>query len=409
MTVDTRRAQTKRAEPRAGDLPARAAVISGRGRYVPDDVLTNEDVASGLDESKLRFWLACSKWARTRVEELHGSADVELDRKEVEALYAEYVGDRIGIRERRVVDRQAILEQRPSTNGVFGSDLGARAAQGAIDAAGVDVSDIEMIICGTSTPDAVYPPTAVEIQDRLGAEKAHAFDLLAACSSFAYGLHLARGMIGAGIHRRILVVSAEYFTCGVNYTDPSSAFFWGDGAAAAVLEPAADCAGRGGLHVADTHALSIPSLHIRTGLGGTRSFVARGATGGDPDFSLGAPDDPYFYQDGRRVFRDVVPRVADETITFLERNGIDRASIGRYWFHQPSALFLGSIVKRLLDAELHDPRVAIGYDRFGNTSSAGAPMCLAADDGLRPGQHGCLSVFGAGYTIGLALLRAVAA
>jgi beta-ketodecanoyl-[acyl-carrier-protein] synthase len=320
------------------------------------------------------------------------------------------VRDRIGIHERRVVDRGAIVRGVPSESGVFGSDLGAKAAEQAIANAGIAATDIEMIICGTSSPDGIYPATAVEIQGKIGAQNAYAFDLLAACSSFAFGLQIARGMIGSGIHRRVLVVSPEYFTAGVNYADPESAFFFGDGAAAAVIEPAGDLGGRSGFQIVDTRAFSIPSRSIRTGLGGTRPFVA-GATRNngrtDAEIEFGAPDDPYFYQEGRRVFRDVVPTVANETLMFLEQNGLVAADVERFWFHQPSALFLGAIAKRLLDVKADDERVVIGYDRFGNTSSSGAPMCMARDEHLQPGQYGCMSVFGAGYSIGLALVRAL--
>jgi beta-ketodecanoyl-[acyl-carrier-protein] synthase len=349
--------------------------------------------------------VAQNRWC---LERLGGKS--ELSRADLERAFVEYVDQRIGIKARHVIDREAILDGRPSESGRYASDLGARASERALAAAGVAAADVELIVCGTSSPDRLYPTTAIEIQDKLGATRAQAWDLLAACSSFAYALHVARGLVSAGIHRRILVVTAEYFSAGVNYADPNNAFFWGDAAAATVVERADLARGRESFWVRDTHCLSIPSQAIRTGVGGTKPFLAgasRLSGRADGDIMLGAPDDPYFYQDGRKVYRDVVPAVAAETAEFIRRNDLSVAQIRRFWFHQPSSLFLDAIVKRLLKEGAD--RVAVSLEEYGNTSSCGAALCLAQDDATRPGDLGIVSVFGAGYTIGLGLLQHVGA
>jgi beta-ketodecanoyl-[acyl-carrier-protein] synthase len=394
------------ARPTVASLDPATPVVTGRGWHAPEDRLTNRDIAGRLDEGLLRAWVAQNRWCMERLE---GKA--ELTRADLEGVFVSYVEERIGIRARHVVDRTAILEGRPSQSEVFASHLGAKACEKAIADAGVEANDIEQIICVTGSPDQVFPTTGNAIQGLIGAENANSYDLLAACSGFAYGLHTARGMVASGVHRRVLVVSAEYFTAMVNYADPNNSFFWGDAGAAVVIERADLSAERGGMALIGSHCISIPSRAIRTGLGGTIPYLAgasRHRGRADADVDLGAADDPYFYQDGRKVYRDVVPRVVAESAAFLERHGLSADDMKRFWFHQPSQLFLGAVVKRLLKEEIPSSRVAVSLDEYGNTSSCGAPLCLAQDDVLQPGEYGLVAVFGAGYTIGLSLLRGVA-
>lgn len=392
--------------PTAARLPPHAPVLTGRGWHAPEDRLTNADVARCLDDRLLHAWVTENKWCMERL----GSRD--RDRAALERVFVDYVSERIGIQARHVIDRAAILEGRPSRKPEFASDLGAHATARAIADAGLAPDDIELVLCGTSSPDRLYPTTAIEIQEKVGATAAHAFDLLAACSSFAYCLQVARGLIQGGIHRRIVVVSAEYFTAGVNYADPNNSFFWGDAGAAVVIERADLTRGKEGFWLADSHCVSMPSQAIRTGMGGTRPYLAGAARGGprrDADIELGGEDDPYFYQDGRKVYRDVVPTVVSETAEFLRRNQLSVDDVRRWWFHQPSNLFLGAVLKRLLKRDDPGDRVAVSLDEYGNTSSCGAPLCLAQDTVTRPGDWGVVAVFGAGYTIGTALLRHLAA
>lgn len=389
--------------PTAADLSPASAVITGRGWHVPTDVLSNRDIARCLDDGLLSKWVAGNKWCQERLE---GRTD--LAREELEGAFIRYVTERIGIRTRHVIDREAIVGGKPSRSGVFASDLGAESARKALEDAQLAPEDIDLIVCGTSSPDQIFPTTACAIQGKLGATNAHGYDLLAACSAYAYALHAARGMIEAGIHRRALVVSAEYFTAAVNYSDPNNSFFWGDAAATTVLERADLVGGRGGFHVFDSHCVSIPSRTIRTGLGGTRPYLAgasRVSGTRDGDIELGAEGDPYFYQDGRQVYRDVVPTVVRETAAIIGRNDLAVDDVRRFYFHQPSRLVIEAITKRLLKATSDDERVAVSLPEYGNTSSCGSPLCFSQDQGLEPGDVGCFAVFGAGYTIGLGLFR----
>jgi len=383
-------------------------VITGRGLHVPADSLSNAELASVVDPDRLAAWVARNEWCRKRVAELPaagrtGGALAALHRR----VFADYVEQRIGIRTRRVVDRTAILERRASSSGRFASDLGAEAARRALAAAAVAGDEVDVVICGTSSPDRVYPTTAIEIQHRIGAHRAHAYDLLAACSSFVYGLEVARGLLKAGLARRVVVVAAEYFTCGVDYRDPESAFFWGDGAAAAVIETPELGLGKGGYEIVDTLCRSRLSDNIRTGLGGTRPLVADVALGdGKAAFvEPGSPAYRYFYQNGPAVYREVVPYVVTLTREILERNTYTTDDVRVFMFHQASRLILDGIERRLLGSDDGRRRLSINLDRFGNTSSCGVGICLAEEDVMRAGEIACMTAFGAGYTVGSALLR----
>jgi 3-oxoacyl-(acyl-carrier-protein) synthase III len=393
-------------------VPNDAPIITGRGMFVPEDVLTNRDVATLADPGRLAGWVRDSKWCQNRREELSGSgASDGLGEEEIHRrLFHDYVDDRIGIRSRHVVDRRAILERRPSAGGVFGAHLGMRAAAAALAEAGVGADDLDVVICGTSTPDRIYPATAVEIQQGIGAHGAYAYDLLAACSSFVYGLEMARGLLLAGLCRRALVVAAEYFSCGVDYADPHNSFFWGDAAAAAVVEAAALGRGKGGYEILDGQCRSHFSENIRTGLGGTRAFLAASLNGnGAPaDHEPGGSAYRYFYQNGPMVYRDVIPLAARATTALLGKHGLGVDDVRQFMFHQASVLVIDGIKKRLFHGAPADDRVPLNLVRYGNTSSCGVAICLAEESAMQPGEIACMTAFGAGYTVGAALLRKVA-
>lgn len=399
-------------EPAGSNPP----VVTGRGSFVPADVLTNEDVAAVVDPARLAAFVRANSWCRARREALapvassvgtvagtSADAEAELDRR----VYARFVEERVGIRERRVVDRAAVLARRPSARAVMPSHLGAEAARRALADAGVRADEIDVVVCGTSSPDALCPSTAVRVQAIVGAASAWAFDLSAACSSFVFALEAARGLVRSGSVRRALVVAAEWFTTNVDYADPESAYFFGDGAAAVVLESAELARGRRGFAVLDALCRSSASDRITTALGGVRPYLARlhadGAVGDAPADAAY----PWFHQDGPGVYRDVVPATADLVRALLARRGLAPEDVRRWFFHQASAVMVDGIASRLGVDGRDGARIASTLDRYGNTSSAGVAMTLAEDATMEAGDLGCLVVFGGGYTLGATLLRRI--
>ena len=386
---------------------ATAPVITGTGRCLPDDVLSNDDVAVMADPARLDAWVTASTWCKARLAEepaSRGSPDA-LHRR----IFAEYIERRIGIRTRRVIDRAALLAGRPSSRDVHAADLGAVAAREALDRAGVSAQDVDVVVVGTSTPGRIYPATAVQVQSLIGAERAYAFDVSAACSSFVYGLELVRGLLRSGAARRALVVAAEYFTAGVDYRDPTFSYFFGDAGAAAVVEAGDLARGKPGWRIVDVRCRSQWSRNIRTGLGGTETLVAARAAAarGETDPAPGDAASPWFFQNGPSVYRDVVPLVARETLALLEGHRLRTDDVRLFLFHQASALMLDGIQERLFGAPLAPERIVVNLERYGNTSSCGVALGLAEEKTARPGDLACLATFGAGYTLGAALLRKV--
>jgi beta-ketodecanoyl-[acyl-carrier-protein] synthase len=395
-------------------------IVTGRGMYLPEDVLTNEDLGSLVDSSQLAAWVDGNRWCQERLVGDRGAAATglggspcDVDRRNRE-LFQCYVRERVGIESRRVIDRQAILERRPPRQGLFASDLGARAARGALAEAGLAPGDLDLVVCGTSSPDRLYPTTAVEIQGKIGADRACAFDVLAACSSFVFGLEMVRALVLAGCYRRALLVSAEFFTCGVDYRDPANCYFWGDAGVAVVVEPADPGRPKGGYEILSTFCQSRPSQNIRTGLGGTRPFVQAPQPGGAPPALATsaarepAPGDPeyrHFYQDGPRVYREVIPLVYRAIKTLLRDHQLTVEDIRAFMFHQASAQMICGLKKRLFQDEPAADRVPLNLRTYGNTSSCGVAICLVEDTVLRAGEIACLCAFGGGYTVGTALLR----
>lgn len=385
-------------------------VITGRGTSLPDGVLGNDDVAALADAGRLRTFVDTNSWCRQRCAHLrsNGSATDEttaLDRR----VFAEFVEQRVGILERRVVDREAVLARRPSVSGRWGSTLGAEAALRAVGDAGLVADDVDVVILGSSTPDSLCPAGAVVIQEAIGAHRAFAFDVQAACSSFVFAVAAARGFLASGQARRALVVAAEQFSAMTDWSEPSTSYFAGDGAAAVVLEAIGSDlpppAKPPRWELVDTLCWSTYSHNIRTGVGGTRVLsawmdpvAAARATPGQDGYR-------YFHQNGPQVYRDVMPEVDASSRTLLARHGLEPADVARWWVHQASRPMIEGIFQRLL-GHMPPPEVApIVLERLGNTSACGAAYCLAEDRGLAPGEHGVLLVFGGGYTVGAVLLR----
>ena len=381
-------------------------LLVGRGTYLPPDVLSNVDVAALARPALLAAFTGTNSWCRQRTAELRADGERATDETVLaRRVFSEFVEGRVGIRERRVIDRAAILAGRPGRRDLLAGDLGARASMHALADAGLSGADVDIVICGTSSPNALCPATAVEIQHAIGAHGAFAFDVMAACTSFVYAFAAASAFLRAGTARRVLVVAAEYFTAMVDWTDPATSYFAGDGAAAVVLERGPDAGGRTGSAVVDTLCVSRYSDSIRTGMGGTRAFLASLPADPAPPSTPGEDGYRYFHQNGPQVYRDVLPLVESTVRRLLERNGLAAREVARWWVHQASVPMLDGLFQRLLGGRPPADVAPVLLDRMGNTSSCGAAYCLAEDRGPAPGEHGVLLGFGGGYTVGAVLLR----
>jgi 3-oxoacyl-[acyl-carrier-protein] synthase-3 len=285
-----------------------------------------------------------------------------------------------------IVERTGIRTRHLAPAGVAASDLALVACQRALEAAGCQPNDIDLIVLATSTPDFVFPSTATILQDKLGITNgAAAFDLQAVCSGFIYALATADKFIRSGSHRRALVVGAEVFSRILDWNDRGTCVLFGDGAGAIVLE-ASD---KPGIHATALHAdgrhrdiLSVPG-HV---------------CGGQP---IG---DPLLRMDGQAVFKFAVKVLAEVAEEVIAAAGMTQAQIDWLVPHQANIRIMQSTAKKL---HLPPEKVIVAVDRHGNTSAASIP--LAFDEAVRSGKIGAgetalLEGVGGGFTWGAALI-----
>jgi 3-oxoacyl-[acyl-carrier-protein] synthase-3 len=317
--------------------------IAGTGSYLPEKVLTNDDLSKIVDTTD------------------------------------EWIAARTGIRERHV-----------AAEGETTGDLAYHAATRALEAAGVDASEIDLIVLGTTTPDIIFPSTACLLQHRLGANGCPAFDVNAACSGFIYALTVADKFIRSGAAKTALVVGAETLTRMLDWGDRSTCVLFGDGAGAVVLK-------------ADNET-GILSTHLHAD-GGKKELLWN-PVGVSVGFKPGEHNAGVkVLMTGNDVFKHAVKALDAVVEEALEANGLDRHEIDWLIPHQANLRIIEATAKRL---DMPMERVVVTVDRHGNTSSGSVPLAL--DEAVRSGrvQRGqlvLLEAFGGGFTWGSALLR----
>ena len=294
----------------------------------------------------------------------------------------EWITTRTGIRERRI-----------AADGEYTSTFATRAAQQALEMAGVSAEEIDLIILATITADFPFPATACLVQNNLGAKNAAAFDVSAACSGFVYGLSLADNAIRSGTARKALVIGAEVLSRIIDWTDRNTCLLFGDGAGAVVVEA---CEGDHG--ILSTHLHSDGSyweLLYQPGCGNRNPAV------------LKTLDERkiFLMMQGNEVFKLAVRAMEDAALQALEKNGFTPSDISIFIPHQANRRIIDAIGKRL---GLGDDKVYVNLDRYGNTSAASIPLAL--DEANRAGRihHGDIvlfDAFGGGLTWGSALVR----
>jgi 3-oxoacyl-[acyl-carrier-protein] synthase-3 len=293
----------------------------------------------------------------------------------------EWILTRTGIRERRIAD-----------DGVTASMLAIPAAQEAIRRAGVLPGDIDLIVCATSTPDMLFPSTACLIQRGVGAGGCPAFDILAACSGFVYGLSVVDKFVRSGSAKTALLVASEIFSRTVDWEDRNTCVLFGDGSAAAVIK-----ATEGVSHIIDT----------RIRADGTYSDLL---TGGVGPAGLGAskPADPKSHcikMKGNQTFKVAVHNMAEACSSLLADNGYTADDVALVIPHQANIRIIHAVAKSL---DIPEDKMYINVHRYGNTSAATIPIAMyeALEEGrIKKGDLVLLAAFGGGLTWGSALIR----
>ncbi|MBA4156367.1 MAG: ketoacyl-ACP synthase III [Gemmatimonadetes bacterium] len=325
--------------------PPTASIVS-TGRFAPENVVTNADLAARVDTS--------DEWIRSRT----------------------------GIRERR------IAAEDQST-----AEMAAFAATRALDQAGLDVKDIDLLLVSTATPDRLLPSTACDVQALLGASNAGAYDFATACSGFPYGLAMAEGHIAARQAETVLVVCAEKMSSIIDWMDRGTCVLFGDGAGAAVVRPATD--ERGILSTFTKSDGTLAELLYRPA-GGARIPI---------DIAVLDERSQYVKMAGPEVFKSAVRAMCDAAEQGLRRAGVTAEEIDLLVPHQANIRIIEATARY---AGIPMEKVFINVDRYGNMSSASLPVALdeAREQGLlKEGSLALLVAFGAGFTWGSTVVR----
>jgi 3-oxoacyl-[acyl-carrier-protein] synthase-3 len=321
------------------------ATITGVGGYVPDYVLTNDELAKMVDTS--------DEWIMTR----------------------------IGIKERRILKEK----------GKGSSDLGAEAVKQLLEKTKTPADEIDLVICPTVTPDMQFPATANIISDKVGIKNAFSYDLNAGCSGFLFALSTASKFIESGRYQKAIVVGSEKMSSIVDYQDRATCPIFGDGAGAVLVEPT-------------TEDVGVKDEMMQVDGAGRKHLHQKAGGSVKPATHATVDDREHFiYQEGQPVFKAAVANMADYSVEIMKRNNISPDELDWLVPHQANLRIIEATAKRM---GIKKEQVMINIQRYGNTTAATLPLCLWEwEETLNKGDNIILATFGAGFTWGAMYLK----
>ncbi len=376
---------------RHGIIFMHSVVISGTGLYQPPHTITNAELVE-----------AFNRYAD--IQNARYAADIAAGTHEaLQHSSVEFIEKASGIRQRYVMEKTGVLdplrmyprfEERGDNELSLMAEIAVAAAQEALQQAGKTGADIDMVLCAASNMQRAYPAMAVEIQQALGAG-GYGFDMNVACSSATFAIEQAVNAVRCGTAQCVLVVNPEITSSHLEWRDRDCHFIFGDVCTAIIIERADTAAGTDAWEVVGTQLATQFSNNIRNNFG----FMNR-SEDSDP-----AARDKTFRQEGRKVFKEVVPIAAAHIATHLEKLGQTPQQVRRFWLHQAN-LGMNQLVLKKLVGESTDDRAPLILDEFANTASAGSIIAFhkyRAD--LAAGDTGVICSFGAGYSVGSVVVR----
>ena len=321
------------------------AAITGIHGYVPDYILTNQELETLVDTND------------------------------------EWIVSRTGVKERRILKEE----------GKGSSELGTQAIKGLLAKTNTSAEDIDLIICATATPDMVFPSTACIIANKVGAKNAFAYDLMAACSGFLFALSTASKFIETGTYKKVIVVGADKMSSIVDYTERATCIIFGDGAGAVLLEPTED-----GLGIQDailrSDGAGMEFLHMKAG------GSAKPASHATIDAK-----EHYIFQDGQPVFKAAVKSMADVSEEIMERNNLSADDVAWLVPHQANKRIIDATARRM---GVGNEKVMLNIEKYGNTTNGTIPLCLWEwESKLNKGDNIILAAFGGGFTWGSIFIK----
>jgi len=321
------------------------AAITAVGAYVPDFVLSNQVLETMVDTN--------DEWITTRT----------------------------GIKERRIL----------KDKGKGTSFLAIQAARNLIEKSGLDPATIDMVIVATATPDMPVAATSVYVATQIGAVNAFAYDLVAACSSFLYGMSTAAAYIQSGRYKKVLLIGADKMSSIIDYTDRATCIIFGDGGGAVLFEP-------------NTEGLGLQDEYLRSdGIGREYLKIDAGGSLLPASEETVANRQHYVFQDGKTVFKYAVTGMADVSDKIMQRNNLTKDTVDWLVAHQANRRIIDATAERMgLDPE----KVLINIQKYGNTTSATLPLLLSDfEDKLKKGDNLIFAAFGGGFTWGAIYLK----
>jgi 3-oxoacyl-[acyl-carrier-protein] synthase-3 len=323
------------------------AKITALGGYVPPRVLTNYDLEKMVETT------------------------------------SDWILERTGIRERHLIDK-----------GMAASDLAVGAVKKLVEQYKVDLSDVEVIVVGTVTPDMMYPSTACLVQHKLELPHAWGFDVSAACSGFLYSLTAGAQLIESGRHKKVLVIGADVNSSMIDYTDRATCIIFGDGAGAVLLEATNDA--NDGI---------IDYVHQIEGYGSQYLYMPGGGSLHPATHESVDQKMHFVHQDGQQVFKYAVKKMAEMTQRVLVKNGMTGENVDCFIAHQANKRIISATADRL---KMPMEKVIINIEMYGNTTAGTIPLAMqtAVDEGkLKKGDTVLLAAVGGGFTSGATLLK----
>ena len=366
------------------------AVIASTGLYTPPNSLSNAELVETFNAYVERFNAANAAAIEAGEVAALTPSSVEFIEK-ASGIKARYVVDKTGLVDPEIM--RPIIPERPNDQISVLAEMAVAAARDALAAWGKPASRIDAVLCAASNMQRAYPAMAIEVQDALGIG-GFAFDMNVACSSATFGIKTAADFVTSGSARAVLMVNPEICSGHLNFRDRDSHFIFGDVATAEIVESAHTATG--GWDILGTRLKTQFSNNIRNNFG----FLNRAAPEG-----VGATD-KLFVQEGRKVFREVVPMVSDMIVEHAGDLGIDPTGLKRLWLHQANINMNEMIGRRVLGRDPAPGENVIILDEFANTSSAGSIIAFhRANDDFAKGETGLICSFGAGYSAGTVFVR----
>jgi 3-oxoacyl-[acyl-carrier-protein] synthase-3 len=319
------------------------AAITGVQGYVPEYVMTNEELSTLVDTSD------------------------------------EWILSRTGIKERRVMKDGA------------SSDMAAEAVAQLLEKKGIDPMDIELVICATVTPDYPFPSTANVICDKVGMKNAWGYDCIAACSGFIYALSTGAQFIETGRHKKVIVIGVDKMTSILDYEDRTTCVIFGDGAGAVLLEP-------------NEEGLGVLDFILKSDGSGRQYLIQPAGGSANPPTHQTVDDRMHFVkQEGKAVFKFAVTNMADVSAEIMEKNNLTSEDVDWLVPHQANLRIIDATANRM---GLPKEKVMINIEKYGNTTAGTLPLCLwDYESQLKKGDTLILSAFGGGFTWGAVYLK----